>query len=410
VRNRLPPALRIRDFALLWAAILALRFAENMVAVAIGWQVFAIHRDPLDLGLIGLMEFIPLPLLALPAGQLTDRLPRRLMFASGLGIALLVSTLLLVVTLHGATELWPFLALALLTGVGNAVAWPAYGALTPDLVPTALVPGAMALRSVASQTSVVIGPAIGGLLFAIRPELVYIVAIALFAIAMAGVLALRAPRVMRSGDAPGLQDLVAGVRFVMRTRILLGAISLDLFAVLFGGAVALLPVYARDILHVGPFGLGVLRSAPAVGALAAALVLARRPLKRAAGPTLMLAVGIFGAATIVWGISTWLPLTLVFLAVIGFVDMFSVNIRSSTAALVTPTGLRGRVTAVEMVFISASNELGAFESGVLARLLGTVTSVVFGGAMTIGIAFGWTRFFPELAQMGRLEDLQPEAT
>jgi MFS family permease len=408
VRRRLPPALQIREFAFLWVAILALRFAENMVAVAIGWQVFAIHRDPLDLGLIGLMEFIPLPLLALPAGQLSDRLPRKVMFATGLLVALTVSTCLLVVTLHGATELWPFLLLALLTGVGNAIAWPAYGALTPDLVPTELVPGAMALRSIASQTSVVIGPAIGGLLFAIRPELVYAVAVGLFATAALAVLSIRAPRITRTSDSPTVDDLVAGVRFVLRTRILLGAISLDLFAVLFGGAVALLPVYARDILHVGPFGLGVLRAAPAVGALSAALILARRPLRRAAGPTLMIVVAVFGAATIVWGFSRWLPVTLVFLAVCGFVDMFSVNIRSSTVALVTPTELRGRVTAVEMVFISASNELGAFESGVMAKLLGTVTSVVVGGAATVGVAVAWTRFFPQLSRMGRLEDLQPE--
>ncbi|HEY3542970.1 MAG TPA: MFS transporter [Gaiellaceae bacterium] len=408
MRQRLPPALRIRDFALLWAAILALRFAENMVAVAIGWQVFAIHRDPLDLGLIGLMEFIPLPLLALPMGQLTDRLPRRFMFAAGLAVALTVSALLLVVTLHGATQLWPFLSLAALTGVANSVAWPAYGALTPELVPTELVPGAMALRSIASQISVVVGPAIGGVLFAVRPMLVYAVAVGLFAVAIAGVLSLRPPALVRERSAPSVADLVAGVRFVLRTRILLGAISLDLFAVLFGGAVALLPVYARDILDVGPIGLGVLRSAPAVGALAAAVLLARKPLQRRAGPTLMAAVAAFGAATIVWGASRWLPLTLVFLAVIGFVDMYSVNIRSSTAALVTPNELRGRVIAVEMVFISASNELGAFESGVLARLFGTVTSVVVGGALTMGIAGVWTRVFPPLARMGRLEDLRPE--
>jgi len=392
----------------LWAAILALRFAENMVAVAIGWQVFAIHRDPLDLGLIGLMEFIPLPLLALPMGQLTDRLPRRLMFAAGLAVALTVSALLLVVTLHGATQLWPFLSLAALTGVANSVAWPAYGALTPELVPTELVPGAMALRSIASQMSVVVGPAVGGVLFAVRPMLVYAVAVGLFAVAIVGVLSLRPPALVREPSAPGIADLVAGVRFVLRTRILLGAISLDLFAVLFGGAVALLPVYARDILDVGPIGLGVLRSAPAVGALAAAVLLARKPLQRRAGPTLMLVVAAFGVATIVWGLSRWLPLTLVFLAVIGFFDMYSVNIRSSTAALVTPNELRGRVMAVEMVFISASNELGAFESGLLARLLGTVTSVVVGGALTIGIAGVWTRVFPPLARMGRLEDLRPE--
>jgi MFS family permease len=411
MRHRLPPALRIREFAKLWSAIIALRFAENMVAVAIGWQVFAIHRDPLDLGLIGLMEFIPLPLLALPAGQLTDRLPRRLMFAAGLVLALTVSALLLVVTLHGARVLWPFLLLALLTGVGNAIAWPAYGALTPELVPLELVPGAMALRSIASQGSVVVGPAVGGLLFAVQPELVYAVAVGLFAVAIVAVLSLRVPRtVATTPKAPGIEDLVAGIKFVLQTRILLGAISLDLFAVLFGGAVALLPVYARDILHVGPVGLGVLRAAPAVGAVTAAIVLARTPLRRNAGPTLMLAVAVFGGATIVWGASRWLPVTLAFLAVIGFVDMFSVNIRSSTAALVTPNELRGRVTAVEMVFISASNELGAFESGVLAKLLGTVTSVVVGGALTIGVAGVWTKVFPPLARMGRLEDLRPEAT
>jgi predicted MFS family arabinose efflux permease len=339
---------------------------------------------------------------------MTDRLPRRFMFAAGLLLALTVSALLLVVTLHGARQLWPFLVLAVLTGVGNAIAWPAYGALTPELVPPELVPGAMALRSIASQTSVVVGPAIGGLLFAARPEAVYAVAVALFAVATVAVLSLRTPPVERADAAPGFQDLVAGIRFVLRTRILLGAISLDLFAVLFGGAVALLPVYARDILHVGPVGLGVLRAAPAVGALSAAVVLARRPLRRAAGRTLMLCVAAFGVATVVWGASRWLPLTLVFLAVTGFVDMFSVNIRSSTAALVTPNELRGRVTAVEMVFISASNELGAFESGVLAKLLGTVTSVVVGGAATIGIAGVWTRVFPPLATMGRLEDLRPE--
>jgi MFS family permease len=395
---------------LFWAAIVALRFADNMVQVAIGWQVFAIHRDPLDLGLVGLMEFIPLPLLALPMGQLSDRLPRRLVFAAGLAIALLISTLLLVVTLHGAHRLWPFLALAAVTGVGNSIAWPAYGALTPELVPLELVQGAMALRSIASQMSVVVGPAIGGLLFALRPEAVYAVAATLYGLAALAVLALRPPRAVREPSAPGVADLVAGVRFVLRTRILLGAISLDLFAVLFGGAVALLPVYARDILHVGPVGLGILRAAPAVGALSAAVILARKPLQRRAGPTLMLAVAAFGAATIVWGASKWLPLTLVFLAVIGFVDMYSVNIRSSTAALVTPNELRGRVTAVEMVFISASNELGAFESGAIAKLLGTVTSVVAGGAVTLGLAGVWTRVFPPLARMGRLEDLRPEPT
>jgi hypothetical protein len=201
---------------------------------------------------------------------------------------------------------------------------------------------------------------------------------------------------------------MAGVRFVLRTRILLGAIGLDLFAVLFGGAVALLPVFARTILDVGPVGLGILRTAPAVGALSAAVLLARRPLRRPAGPTLIVVVALFGVAIVVFGLSRWFPLSLAALAVSGFVDMVSVNIRSTTAALVTPNQLRGRVLAVEWVFISASNELGAFESGFAASLLGTVTAVVAGGVATIGIALAWTRLFPSLARMGRLEDLRPE--
>jgi hypothetical protein len=190
--------------------------------------------------------------------------------------------------------------------------------------------------------------------------------------------------------------------------MLLGAITLDLFAVLVGGGVALLPIYAQEILHVGPVGLGVLRAAPAIGALGAALILARRPLRRAAGPTLIAVVVLFGAANIVWGLSKLLPITLVALAVAGFVDMISVNIRSTTVALVTPNELRGRVGAVEMVFISASNELGAFESGAVAALIGTVATVVAGGVATIGIALASIRVFPELARMGKLEDLRPE--
>jgi hypothetical protein len=240
--------------------------------------------------------------------------------------------------------------------------------------------------------------------------LVYAVAAGLFAVAMVAISGLRRAKlqVVTSEEPADWQSLVAGVRFVLRTRMLLGAISLDLFAVLFGGAVALLPVYAREILHVGPVGLGVLRTAPALGALIAALVLARRPLRWPAGPTLMVVVALFGVSTVVWGISHWLPLTLAGLFVGGLVDMYSVNIRATTVALVTPNELRGRVNAVEMVFISASNELGAFESGVVARLVGTVTCVVAGGVATVGLALGWTRLFPELSHMGRLEDLRAE--
>jgi MFS family permease len=408
VRGRLPPALREPEFALLWTAVLAARFSDAMVAVAVGWQVYAIHENPLDLGLIGLAEFLPLPLLALPAGHLADRFPRRRIGAIAIALNAAIVVGLLAVTLGGAQQLWPFLVLAAASGVAAVVGAPALSALTPEIVPADLVPGAVALRSVAGQIAIVAGPAVGGLLFAIRPEVVYVVAAVLLTCALAATLGLKRRPAVVTDRSPGVGELVAGVRFVLRTRILLGAISLDLFAVLLGGAVALLPVYARTILDVGPVGLGVLRTAPAVGALSAAIILARRPLRRPAGPTLLLVVGIFGGCMVVFGLSKWFPVSLLALAVGGFADMISVNIRSTTAALVTPNELRGRVLAVEWVFISASNELGAFESGFAASLLGTVPAVVAGGVATIGVAAAWSRAFPSLARLGRLEDLRPE--
>ncbi len=408
--RRLPPALRLRDFAFLWSAILSMRFAESMLAVAVGWQVYAIRKNPLDLGLIGLAEFVPLPLLALPAGQLADRLARRLIGAVALALNAAVAALLLVVTIHGADVVWPYFALAAANGVASAIGWPAFAALTPELVPAEILPGAMALRSVAGQSAVIAGPAAGGILFSVRPESVYVTAAALFAVALVAVLGLRPAASARPGEEqpPGLAGLAAGVRFVLRTRMLLGLIALDLFAVLFGGAIALAPVFARTILHVGPTGLGVLRSAPAAGALAAAVLLTRRPLRYRAGPTMLTVVGLFGGCMVVFGVSRWFPLSIAALAVGGFVDMVSVNIRSTTVGLITPNELRGRVNAVEMVFVSASNELGAFESGAVAALVGTVTAVVAGGIATVAIALSWTRLFPSLTRIGRLEDLRPE--
>ena len=381
----------------------------QMILVAVGWQVYAIHRDPFDLGLVGLMEFVPLLVLALPAGQLADHVPRRMLVAVSLGLDIAIACLLLVVTLSGAGTLWPFLALAAASGASAALSAPALRALPAELVPPEMVPGAMALRSVAWQGAVVVGPALGGVLFSLRPEVVYATSSALFLAGLACVLPLhhRTSARLPDSEAPTLASVVEGIRFLLRARMVLGAILLDLFAVLFGGAIALAPVFARSILDVGPIGLGALRTAPAAGALAAALLLTRRPLRAPAGPTLLVVVGLFGASMIVFGLSKWFPLSLAALAVSGFVDLFSVNIRSTTVALVTPNHLRGRVTAVEMVFIGASNELGAFESGIVASLVGTVASVVAGGAATIAIALSWTRLFPSLAKLGRLEDLEP---
>ena len=409
MRHRLPPSLRIRDFALLWSALLSNGLASQMLAVAIGWQVYSIHRNPLDLGLVGLMEFLPLPILALPAGQIADRLPRRAVTAGAFALNVAIAVLLVFVTLAGARTLWPFLAIAAIAGVANVIGNPALRALTPELVPRELLPGALALRGVAGQIGVIAGPALGGIIFAVEPVAVYITAAGLLTLSLVAVLAMRpVARSLVTTEPPGWDSLVAGVRFIARTRTLLGAIGLDLFGVLLGDSIALAPVFARSILHVGPVGLGLLRTAPSVGALAAALLLARRPLRTPAGPTLIVVVATFGAGMIVFGLSKWLPLSLAALCLTGFVDMISVNIRQTAVTMLTPPQLQGRVSAVEWVFISASNELGAFESGVVASLIGAVPAVVAGGLAMIGIAAMWTKLFPALSHLGRLSDLRPE--
>ncbi|HET7567278.1 MAG TPA: MFS transporter [Gaiellaceae bacterium] len=408
MKHRLPPALRLRAFALLWTSSLATGVASQMVAVAIGWQVYAIHRNPLDLGLVGLAEFVPLPLLALPAGQLADRASRKVVAATAGVIHVGIAGALLAITLSGQRALWPYLLVGGLAGVASAVGSPATRALTPELVPMELLQGAIALRSVASQIGVVAGPALGGVIFAVDPTAVYAIALVLLVASVVAYVSLP-PTVSRRGGEPlDWENLVAGVRFVVRTRMLLGAILLDLFAVLLGDAIALAPVFARTILDVGPIGLGALRTAPSVGALAAGILIARRPLRRPAGPTLLVVVAVFGAATIVFGLSKSLPLSLAALAVTGFADMISMNIRATTVAVITPLELQGRVNAVEWVFISASNELGAFEAGAVASLLGTVRAVVLGGSLMIAVAASWPRLFPALSRMGPLDELRTE--
>jgi len=400
-------AFRHRDFAFFWIALLTSSFASQMATVAIGWQVYEVRGNPLDLGLIGLAEFLPLPLLALPAGHLADRVSRRAIYAFAVLMEISVLLCLLLVTLSGADEVWPFFALAFAAGVAGAIGAPAGRALTPSLVPQEILVSALAQRSIAFQLALVAGPATGGILFAIRPELVYAVAVGIALAALGCVLALRSGREPAVAGAAGLEEVLAGVRLIRRTKVLLGAISLDLFAVLLGGAVALLPIFAKDILDVGPTGLGLLRTAPAVGSFAAALFLARRPVRRRAGRTLFLVVAAFGACMVVFGLSREMWLSMVALALAGAFDLVSVVLRSTILPLVTPDELRGRVNAVEMVFISASNELGAFESGVAAALVGAVPAVVVGGIATIAIAVLWWRLFPSLARVDRLDELRP---
>jgi predicted MFS family arabinose efflux permease len=369
--------------------------------------VYSIHRDPLDLGIVGLAMFLPLPLLALPAGHLADRYPRRTILIVSIAIDALVAVGLLLVTRAGASQTWPFFALAFGTGLASALGAPAGRALTPSLVPQAVLVKAFAQRSIAFQLSVIGGPALGGLLFALHPELVYAVSSTFSLVALVAMALMHAGRSGAGAGSPDLASVLGGVRLVRRTPVLLGAISLDLFAVLFGGAVALLPVFARDVLDVGPAGLGILRAAPAAGALCAAAVMTRRPLRRRAGRTLLTVVALYGIKMIVFALSETMWLSLLALAAGGSADMVSVVLRQTILPLVTPDELRGRVTAVEMVFISASNELGAFESGVAAALIGAVPAVLLGGALTIAVAVTWKRLFPQLAEVDRLDELRP---
>ena len=380
-----------------------------MALVAIGWQVYDVRENPLDLALIGLAEFLPLLLLALPAGQLADRLPRRRLLALMAILDIVFLTGLLAVTIAGADRVWPFFVLAFLFGVSSALGAPAGRALIPSLVPQELLVSALAQRSVVLQISVVVAPAVGGLLFALSAELVYAVAIGLALISLGCFLALHGGRQPAAEGISGMGEVLAGVRLIRKTNVLLGAISLDLFAVLLGGAVALLPIFAKDILEVGPTGLGFLRTAPAFGAFLAALVLARHPVRRRAGPTLFVVVIGFGACMVAFGLSRTMWLSLLALALGGAFDMVSVVLRSTILPLVTPDELRGRVNAVEMVFISGSNELGAFESGVAAALIGAVPAVVLGGVATIVVAGAWWKLFPALAKVDRLDELRPVA-
>jgi MFS family permease len=410
--RRAGPALQERDFRLWWLAFFGMGMSLQMLEVAIGWEVYAQHRSALDLGWIGLAEFIPMFVLALPAGHLADRLPRRLVFAGSLGLGGGVGAGLALVSGSGNTAVWPYLALAVAAGTAMALGTPAARAMPPTLVPASLLPSAMTLRSIAAQTAQVVGPALGGVLYGTSPALVYSLAGGVCVLASLCVIAMH-PRPAAAATpglaqaVPGLEGVLEGLRFVGRTQILLGAILLDLLAVLFGGAVALLPVFARSILHVGPTGLGILRAAPALGALVGAAVVTRRPIGGRAGRTLLIVVGLYGASIVVFGFSRLYPLSFLALGVSGFVDLYSMNIRSTTVALATPDRLRGRVMAVEMVFIGASNQLGAFESGLAAFLVGTVPAVVGGGVMTMLIAVSWRRFFPALARVDRLDHITP---
>ena len=399
-------AYRRRDVPIFIAVRFFSEIAALAQAVAIGWTVYQLSHDPLALGLVGLAEFIPMALLMLPAGELCDRRDPRRILAAGLLLQVLCAGAFLALTMFPGTPLWAFYPILALSGIGRAFAEPAGQAVLPLLVPLERLSPAIALSSSVWQVAVITGPALGGLAYAAGPTEAYGLCAAGFLAAFLAVGAVGGRRSHAPLDVPTLAHRLIrmreGLRFIRSRPVLFGAISLDLVSVLLGGATALLPIYARDVLRSGPIGLGLLRSAPAVGACLIALYQARHPPDRRVGLQLFVSVAAFGLGTIAFGLSTSLPLSLSALFLIGAADMVSVNIRSALVQAATPDVLRGRVSAVNMLFVGTSNELGAFESGLVASLIGTVPCVVAGGVGVLLVAALWTRVFPSLRRADRI--------
>ncbi len=390
-----------RQFMRFWLARIFGVSAHQMLMLAISWHMYELTGSAWDLGLVGLFQFIPALVMALPAGHVIDRLHRGRIFATCMLVLALVAVVLGMATWQAQASRELIFVVAWVLGVTRAFQMPAQQAITPLLVPKHLFQRAIALSSTGVEVSVIGGPAIGGVLYLSGALTVYSVCAVLFTLSMLLTLWVRYEHVVRHNSL-SWQSLFAGVAFVWERKVLLGAISLDLFAVLLGGATALLPIFARDILHVGPDGLGLLRAAPAAGALCMSIVITRWPIQRQVGYKLLAAVAVFGLASTVFGISDSFVLSLAALAVTGAADNISVVTRLTLMQLETPDEMRGRVAAVNGVFIGASNELGEFESGLTAALWGPVASVVAGGAGTVLIAVSWLKLFPALARRDKL--------
>ena len=394
-----------RSFLLFLLSRSLSRFSSQIGAVAIGWQIYELTGSALDLGMVGLVQFLPTALLVFVAGHAADRYERkRVMQACQLVEALTALFLSWGSYAGWLTEVHIFIATAVL-GTAGAFESPATAALLPLIAPAGSLQRATALSSGSAQIATITGPALGGLAYAVSPALAYGVMMLfwLFGMAFAGAIRLTQPAEPKAKEQATSDDLFAGVRFIRGNPAILGTISLDLFAVLFGGVTALLPIYARDILQTGPLGLGILRAAPAVGALLMTAMLARHAISRRVGMRMFQAVIIFGVATLVFAISHWMWLSLLALAILGAADTVSVVIRFSLVQLATPNEMRGRVGAVNFLFINASNQLGQFESGVTAALFGTIPAAVLGGVATVAVALLWMRLFPTLRDVERLE-------
>jgi len=394
---------RQRPFVLYWLARVSTALAHQMITVGVGWQMYALTGSALDLELVGLAQFVPSVLLLLVAGHVADRRDRRRVLQACAAAEALAALTLCAGSALGMLTPRAIFALVFLIGAARAFQIPTMQALLPSLVPSPLLARAIAANSTASQAATVAGPALGGLVYIAGAAVVYGACAVLFVAAGALIQRVHPRRAQSARPTGGWASMLDGIRFVRRRPIVLGAISLDLFAVLLGGATALLPIYARDILHTGPWGLGLLRSATAVGALGMALWLAHHPLGARAGRKMLGAVAVFGAATIVFGLSRSFALSLAVLVVLGAADVVSVVVRQTLVQLQTPDHMRGRVSAVNAMFFGTSNQLGEFESGVVAAWIGVVPSVVVGGLGTLAVVLLWIRLFPGLAKFDRLE-------
>jgi len=399
-----------RSYLLMWAARLLGNLAAQIEAIALAWQVYTVARltgtvaeGALAVGMIGLAQFLPMFCMALLAGQVADRHDRRVIMAIANGVELVSAAALCALAYSHSTALWPIYVIAVAFGAARAFFQPASSALGPTLVPRHLLPRAIAMNSLSWQLASVVGPAIGGLLVAGSAALAFGAGGVLFGLSILLLCCFTSPPQSWKEGASRLEQIREGLHYLWTNRFVLGAISLDLFAVLLGGATALLPVYARDVLHAGSQGFGVLRAAPAIGGVTMAVVLSTRPIKRHAGIKMFLAVAGFGLATVVFAVSKSVALSVVALAFLGGADMISVFVRQSLVQIMTPNEMRGRVAAVSTLFIGASNELGEFESGLAARFLGPVGAALFGGVGSLVVTGLWSGLFPELRRADRLE-------
>lgn len=396
------PLFAHRSFLRFWFGRIATTMGNNMMMVAVGWQMYDVTHSAWNLGLVGLFQFLPSLLLTLLVGQVADRYDRRRVLALCLVAQMLVALALVLATLQHWIGRDAILAASVVLGCARAFQMPTQQALAPLLVPAEVLPRALALNSAGAQGAIIIGPALGGFIYVAGAHIVYAVCGALFVLATGFVLSIRLDHAPTAREPVSLKSLFAGITFIWQRKAVLGAISLDMFAVLLGGATALLPMFAKDILHVGPWGLGLLRSAPAVGALGMSLRLTRAPFERNVGRIMFGAVAVYGVATLVFALSSVFAVSFVALLVSGAADMVSVVIRQALVQLETPNEMRGRVSAVNSIFIGSSNQLGEFESGATAAWWGPVGSVVVGSIGTLLVVATWMKLFPDLTARQRL--------